>query len=340
MNILDLLREDGFKPVRATSGEWDSGCPWCGGKDRFSCFPEQKNSNFKYLGGRYICRRCNQHGDSINYLLKRRGMPFWHAVKYLGADPGEMPMHHTSNFIPLWQPDAPKPPPPEAWQFRARAFVARCCNQLLDNRDAITWLRASRGLTDETILLHKLGWNPDNIFEDRETWGMLPETNNTSGKQKKLWMPRGLVIPKHDAAGNIIRLRIRRHEPPPDSSRYIVVSGSNMAPMIFWNDEQPVVAIVESELDALLLHQQAGDLIGVVALGSAQAKPDSTLHERFTHAKRILVALDYDQAGARASKFFNRYAGFKRWPPVVGKDIADMHEAGAPVRLWVKAGLV
>jgi hypothetical protein len=113
-----------------------------------------------------------------------------------------------------------------------------------------------------------------------------------------------------------------------------------MQPMIFWNEDQQAVVIVESELDAMLLHQQAGDLLGVIGLGSAQAKPDSVLHQRLIHAKRILIALDYDPAGSKASKFFNRYPGFKRWPPVVGKDIADMHEAGAPVRLWVKAGLV
>jgi hypothetical protein len=267
-------------------------------------------------------------------------MAFWDAVKFLNVDAGEMPMHHTSNFIPLWQPDAPKPPPPEAWKFRARAFVARCCNQLEDNRDAITWLRASRGLSDETITAARLGWNPVDIYEDRTSWGLEPETSNITGRVKKLWMPAGLVIPAFfDEAGNITRLRIRRHKPQPDSSRYIVVSGSNMAPMIFWNDEQPVVAIVESELDAILLHQQAGDLIGVVALGSAQAKPDTYLHERFTHAKRILVALDYDISGAKASKFWNRYTGFKRWPPVIGKDISDMHEGMAPIRLWIRAGL-
>jgi len=338
ITILELLQEDGFKPVHATAGECDSECPWCGGKDRFSCFPEQKNSNGRYMGGRYVCRQCGVNGDAVNYLLKRRGVPFWKAVKYLGVDAGESPFHRPSNFVPLWQPDPPKPSPSDTWQFRALAFVARCVDQLKDNPNIMTWLRASRGLTDETIKAARLGWNPTDIYEDREAWGLEPETNNQTGKQKKLWMPAGLVIPLHDKTSNIIRLRIRKHEPK-DGARYVVVSGSRMAPMIFWLEQQTTVCIVESELDGLLVHQQAGDIVAVVALGSAQTKPDSVLHQRLIHAKRILCALDYDSAGARSSKFYNRYSGYHRWPSCSGKDIADMFEAGAPIRLWIKAGL-
>ncbi len=65
--------------------------------------------------------------------------------------------------------------------------------------------------------------------------------------------------------------------------------------------DKPVSILVESELDALLLHQEAGDLVNVISLGNAQTRPDQGIAEVLNQSQLILVALDADQAGAAES---------------------------------------
>ena len=52
-----------------------------------------------------------------------------------------------------------------------------------------------------------------------------------------------------------------------------------------------MAVIVESELDALLLYQEAGDIALMVALGSVVKRPDQGIHARLKLAQIILNAL-------------------------------------------------
>jgi hypothetical protein len=333
MNIVDLLQADGISPIHASRDEFHSACPECGGHDRFSSWPEKVNSNGRYLGGRFVCRGCGFHGDAVFYLMKSRAMTFVQAVKQLGLDAGPMPEHRTERRA--WEPSPPKATPGAAWQQRGGGFMEACVEQLKRTSEAMTWLQAARGLDPTTIKWAGLGWNNVDVFQSRESWGLPPEVNQTTGKTKKVWLPSGLVIPCLDSAGQVVRIRTRRSEPG-QGSRYVVVTGSDMRAMIQWQ-EQRAVCILESELDGLLVHQEAGDLIGVVALGSAQQRPDSDLHQRLMKAARILVCLDSDQAGAKESwQFWRQYPGFQRWPAIKGKDPGEMFKAGVPVRMWIR----
>jgi DNA primase len=335
MNILDLLAADGIKAKHASRGEWHSPCPECGGVDRFSTWPDKQNSNGKYYGGRGCCRRCGFNGDAVNYLRKRRAMTFLQAVNKLGIDPGPMPEHRTPQ---AWQPAPSRPAPVATWQDKARAFMNHCTHQLQRFSEAMDWLQAERGMKLETIRDAGLGWNPVDLYQSRTAWGLPQEKNQKTGRPKRLWIPAGLLIPCLDDDGSVIRIRIRRHDPG-EGSRYIVVSGSNMQPMISWKDHK-AACVVESELDALLLNQEAGDLIGTIALGSAQQKPDSDLHRRLMAAERVLVCLDNDDAGRKAAwGHWRMYPGFRRWPTVSGKDPGDMNKVGIPVKTWIQAGL-
>jgi hypothetical protein len=114
--------------------------------------------------------------------------------------------------------------------------------------------------------------------------GVTQELNDR-GRPKKLWIPEGLVIPCFED-GKVVRLRIRCSDQRV-GKRYILVSGSSNQLMV-WNLIKTSIIIVESELDGLLLWQEAGDLIGVVALGSAQTKPDNYTHEVLLKAERSL----------------------------------------------------
>jgi DNA primase len=113
--------------------------------------------------------------------------------------------------------------------------------------------------------------------------------------------------------------------------------------MLLAGSPSHVFSVVESELDAILIHQEAGDLVGVVAMGSAQAKPDRETHEHLARSSRILLCLDADEAGARAARRFWRptYGDGKvrRWPVPLGKDPGEALGKGLSVRAWIEAGL-
>lgn len=326
MNIVDLLQIDGIQAEHVSRGEWHSPCPVCGGTDRFSSWPEKVNSSGRYGGGRGCCRQCGWNGDGIAYLVKLKGLSFRVACKQLEVDAGPMP----EKIIRVWEPSPQKTIPEALWQSKAKAFVVHCSEQLEHNKEAMDWLRNERGLNLETIKASRLGWNNRDLYLDRESWGL-------TGKSKRLWITQGLVIPYYQ--GKVIaRIRIRRSDPPAKGSRYIVASGSYMGPMVQWAD-QDATLIVESELDSLLINQEAGDLIGVVALGSAALKPDSELHQRLMNAKTVLCSLDADEPGAKAVSFWKQYRGFKRWPAIRGKDVTEQMRAGIPAKLWIQAGL-
>ena len=103
--------------------------------------------------------------------------------------------------------------------------------------------------------------------------------------------------------GKIYRIRIRRPKFALRSEadpRYYLLRGSDTRAMILGTDK-PVSIIVESELDALLLHQEAGDLVNVISLGNAQSRPDKEAADLLQQSRLILLALDADAAGGKES---------------------------------------
>ena len=335
MNFIALLESDGStlkRVARTRGGEYAGACPWCGGEDRFRVWPERN-------GGRYWCRGCGKTGDCIQWLRERRGLSFMDACRYLGREPGMRSGSARHPEPAVWEPKEANAPL-EAWQTRARTFLDQATAALWSEQGESMreWLRAKKGLQDATIREASLGYNPADIFAPRKSWGLAHELKE-EGKERRQWLPRGLVIPLL-RGGEIHRLRIRR-DAPGDGARYVVIGGSSSAPMTM-NFDGDATIIVESELDALLLSQEAGDLVGVVALGSVQAKPDKKTHEILKHKNLILVALDVDDAGAKASwSFWPEAYGVKakRWPCILGKDPSEAQTNGLNIRAWVMAGL-
>ena len=328
MDFLTLIgSEITLRKVAMThGGEYAGACPFCGGNDRFRVWPEED-------GGRYWCRNCGKAGDSIQWLRERRGLSFVEACQYLGQEPSPRAPRPAR---PAWEPREAKAPA-DLWQEKAKSFMDKSIQNLWADtgKDTRAFLN-DRGLTDETIQGAGLGWNPADIYLDREAWG-LPEALKEDGTLKKLWIPAGLVIPLIDE-GRVVRLRIRRTDGEP---RYILIPGSDTRPMT-WNLERGAAVIVESELDGILLNQEAGDLAGFVAMGTATGRPDRKTHDALTGKELILVALDTDEAGAKASwKFWPDTYGekAKRWPCVNGKDPSEAKQNGLNIRAWILAGL-
>ncbi len=151
-----------------------------------------------------------------------------------------------------------KKTPGDKWQHQAGLYIETFQEWIWNERgkDALDFLH-SKGISDESIKSAGLGWNPLARYLSREEWG-LPTEIKPDGKPKKLWIPKGIVIPCY-AEGRIIRLRVRCADPD-KYSKYVLIPGSDMRPMT-WNMDKKAVVIVESELDGLLLNQEAGDLL-------------------------------------------------------------------------------
>jgi DNA primase len=331
MTILEIYQAEGYMSKRVATtggGEWAGPCPWCGGKDRFRLWPHQAQ------GGKFWCRGCGQGGDAIQYLRERRGLSFQEAVAHLGLAPMPASCRPPASK-PAWEPRVCEDPAAR-WQAQARKLVGEAIHHLWGpgGQAARSFLQ-ERGLAAATIRAFSLGWLAEDRWCAASEWG-VSEVLKDNGQPKKFWMPAGLCIPMmHDGA--VLRVRVRR---PQGEPRYYVLRGSSGAAMIV-GKINTVAVVVEAELDAVLLHQEAGDLVAVVALGNSSSRPDVAAAELLGRARLILVALDADRAGAREAWGWWRehYAQARRWPPVQGKDPGEMQAAGVDLRLWVRAGL-
>ena len=249
--------------------------------------------------------------------------------------------------------------PPELWQEKAAALVPWAHEKLLANPEQLNIL-AARGINLETVKHFRLGWNPGkparrpsggdgkDLFRPRESWGLPTEMKDR--RKKKLWLPIGLVIPMF-VRDQVHRLRIRR----PDNSKptYYIIPGSSMATWIMPPENNSplerggreaggvcrVFVIVESELDGILLWQEARDVTGIISLGSSSTRPDLTAIKLLQKSSWILNALDFDQAGAKALEWWtNHFSQHHRWPVPAGKDPGEAWQAEINLKEWITSG--
>ena len=340
MTILDLIPGRIVKASSAKGGEYHGPCPVCGGRDRFHAWPAQGEH------GTYWCRGCDIAGDAIQYLRDVEGLSFRQACEKLGKDVEVTRAAQPRTERPLGFQPATVVAPADLWQGKATILMEYCHAKLLENKEQLTWLSA-RGITVDLVAHYRLGWNPADIWRERRAWGLEEEIKPETGKPKKLWLPKGLVIPVLDKY-RAVQLRIRRPEGEP---RYYVVPGSSRQPLVSRLDAQAYM-VVESGLDAILLDAVAGDLAGIIAMHNDSAKPPAGLFEILTGSLHISVAMDSDKptrnkatgklesAGAKASRWWlQQFHQAERTPVIGGKDPGEAFKAGVDLRAWVLAGL-
>jgi len=338
MDIMNFLPAAGLKRVAgASGGEWAGPCPWCGGRDRFRVWPNHPSGD---IGGRYFCRGCDRHGDAIQFLREHDGLSYPEACWALAVEP--KPLDRTPRTAPRPQTWEPKPSelPPVLWQNKGGQFVAECAAWMLPDSEGMAYA-LSRGLTPETIKRLGIGWNSTDMWDEREAWGLPPETNKSTGKPRKVWMPAGLVIPSRRRSG-LVAVKIRRSAWTPEDEfpKYVAVVGSVPGLALGGGNSKPVV-IVESEIDAVLVWQEARELVGALALGTAKGKPDVDAAAHLRAAPQLLLALDFDRAGIDAFPWWSaNFAQSRPWPTPEGKDVGDL--AGVPgyVRAWIEAAFI
>lgn len=340
-NLEELYKQRGFAAKPKIAGEIGGPCPFCGGKDRFTIFTRQGRDNL----GRFWCRQCGKSGDAIQFLRDMDGLGFKEAKRQLGLP--------DSDYAPRCSYHAQKPREPdyipseaaipcEKWQEVAGKLVEWACGQLASNGAILDWLKRERGLNLATIRKMRLGWIPQDYYRPREKFGLEPEIK-ANGRPKRVWIPKGLVIPVFNADNQLMRVKFRVAGAGDSRPKYIPLpqNEKNTAPLVFQDKKLTVWQVVESELDGLLLHQEAGQFVNVIALGSAVFRPDADTWEKLKGARKILISLDFDEAGNKnACQWWERNlqpGQFKLWPVPEGKDPTDAYRAGWNLAEWARA---
>ena len=316
--VFDLAENDGLAPKRKTANECACACPFCGGNDRFVIFIETDT---------YWCRQCGKKGDAIQYFRDFHGMSFPDAAQAVGK---ELNQDRRTNFKPttvfnkvIEQPQS------KVWQAMAESCISYSAGTLLKNSEALQWLKDKRGITQETAEKFRLGWLEHNSYRKKADWGV-----ESNGKQ--LFFPSGLTIPWQKS-----RIRIRRNDPG-KYGRYHVVQGSNCSPCLIGTSHEKTAIVVESELDAILLSQEITRDVFIVALGSSAVKASPELIDQLEGCPVVLVALDTDQAGAKASQWWlGNFSNSCRaiTPKRYGKDITEAFVNGLDLNAWLSASM-
>jgi len=314
-------------------------CPWhvegtVGGS--FSYNPENDSAH---------CFSCGEGGDLIAIYAALRDLDDVEAFKSFKSEfaPGAKsePRTPVAPVRRAWSPVATEPSP-ALWQERATEFVRHSAARLESNSEVLAQL-ATWGVGVEAAKSCMLGWNDEDKAVPRPSWGL--ESLVKDGREKKIWLPEGLVLPML-AHGRVVKIKIRR--PVARTSfgtdlRYWEVPGSTKMFHRYGRDSK-VWVLVETERDAVMIWSKVRDLgIGAMALGGASKRPDAESAGMLLASDLILNALDYDQAGAvNSARFWDReFPQCKRWPapPSKGKDAGDAFGGGLDIRSWVTAGL-
>lgn len=340
MTILELVQDLGCETRRKAAchgGEYCSPCPFCKeGDDRFLIWPQRHNKNGEYQGGRFTCRVCDKHGDAITFLREIYGIGYREACIKLNVPFKEKSMRSMiqSEYKPkvILEPN-------DLWKEKMELFVTWCNGNLLNHASTMDHV-IKRGITFATIQHFKLGYNPGeygrDIFREYKDFGLLPEIKS-DGKQRKLWLPRGIVIPTL-SNGIPIKVKIRRSAWKAGDSfpKYVEVSGSKQIPSIFGDTSLPYAFIVESELDAILVQQEAGDLVYCVALGGSTKPLDAGTDALLRTTPKILFCPDFDEAGAKAwMKWKKWFSNIERILTPFEKSAGDAYLTGMNLREWI-----
>jgi len=322
--------------------EYHSNCPFCGGTDRFITRPET---------GQFTCATrssgCGKHGDAYDFLKLYCNMSHSEALETLGLE-------NNADFVPATpsksQQNDKEQPPCKAWQETGKLLVERAqrCLWTPAGKDMLSYLH-SRGLGDEIIKKKKLGYIPlmkngDYYADSLEHWGLDPEQVS----KDRVRVPNGILIPWFEG-DRLWRLAYKRPNPPKGQNAYgqVLGSGEGLYNVDLIQYDFPAI-MVEGELCALSVEQEAGDLIACVATGSCTRARLSAWVAELNLASYTLQSFDEDEKGDSGAEYWLEALKGKcqRWSPYVAKDPNDIllkkflpDRWECTLREWIEAGI-
>ncbi len=257
---------------------------------------------------------CAEGGDLFSFAQKLHGWDFKEALRELAAEAG----------VELQRQSAAQKSRNDQLE-RLRGITASAAEffQGALRREAAagirSYLREQRGLNDETVQAFQIGYAPDSWdfmlralrglgHQDDDIVEVGLAVRNENGRVYDRFRNR-LIIPIRDERGRVVGFGGRALGAG-DSAKYINSPQSTLfdkSRLLFGLDmgrtairEGGAVVIAEGYMDVIQAHQ-AGYANVVAQMGTAMTEPQIRLVAP-RYAKRIVLALDADEAGQNAAR--------------------------------------
>ncbi|MCC7450057.1 MAG: DNA primase [Anaerolineae bacterium] len=254
---------------------------------------------------------CGEGGDIFNFVMKKEGLDFASALKFLAEKAG-VELHERS----------PEQVSQDERLDKLRGLLQETATFFHDKlsqpegRSALAYAH-KRGLSDDTLNQFVVGYAPDGWrnaldhllligYNEDEVIEAGVAIRNEAGRVYDRFRNR-LVIPICDNRGQVIGFGARALNPD-DNPKYLnspqtplfdksaTLFGLHLARRSIRESETAV--IVEGYMDAIQAHQ--GGFSNVVAqMGTALTDPQ--LRQLSKYARRLILALDPDVAGVKAT---------------------------------------
>lgn len=188
----------------------------------------------------------------------------------------------------------------EVW----RKYVDICQDALLDNDEAIHYLRSERQFTAASIAKYQLGYVPADIMDrmlEHFTFKEVKEAGLVTDKNHPVFFDR-ILIP-YKVRDRFVTLRAKRV-----GDNVLQLSGSSI--QLYSPDNlrgQQSVYICEGEFDAIYLDQLGYSTCAIPGALSWQDKWASW----FDEAREVFIVLDADEAGFKGAQKIKDSLGFK-----------------------------
>lgn len=254
------LQAKGFT-LRKAPGEHQTQCPFCGDTNRYGHLYINREH------GAFMCHRCGEKGSFADLQVKL----------------GDKPEPIVQDLAQKWA----------VWSDAVEVFQ----DALLEQPEALSYLREQRGLTAETIGKYRLGWAPRNFMERMlETWkvgdlehaGLVVERE---GKKYPLFWDR-IMIP-YIEGDHVVTVRGKQIGSN-------ILQAKDTSIHLFGVDnirEQPETYICEGEFDAMFLDQLGYPACAVPGALNYQ----DHWNMWFEGSRRVYVCLDADEAGRKGA---------------------------------------
>lgn len=296
MTILDFYSKLGLKYHKDSPGKFKGPCPSCGGKDRFTMEPNYQTSQCL---GTYICNQCKLRGNTLSFLMSFLHLdlissseeivksdllgnaPFPKIIKE-GRAMTSPKVNTTNTPQSTTKPlESPVLVYNELWGVYIEALANKATRELEKQSSVWAYLN-KRGIDDPTIDEFKIGYIPQDAWIDKGLVGLAQD----------LWVPKGIFIPIWEG-DKIIRVKIKTFPDDPTRRRFYLLKGSCLKHVI--GDKERVI-LVESELDAYLLHSYVKEHADIIALGCNNITQKERLALELK-GKQVFVCYDNDDAG-------------------------------------------
>lgn len=293
-----------YVPLKPSGASFKGLCP----------FHSEKTPSFHVNPERQIfhCFGCNQGGDAFKFLMLYEKLSFVEAVTQLASRAGLS--------VPRGSGSVRKEDEERSLLVRLHDEAAKYFRSQLEateGKKAMSYL-LKRGLTQETIASHGLGYAPDQ-------WTGLLDHLSRKGARPEQIERAGLAIPRKSGRGHYDRFRSRVIIPIRGESGKVIAFGGRILgsdePKYLNSPESPIynkssvlygfhrakeairkkgeAILMEGYMDCLQAYQ-AGIGHAVACCGTSLTRGHTRLLRRYTD--KIVVNFDPDEAGQRAAQ--------------------------------------